>query len=280
VRINDDLRKSVAFIGFRTEETFTAKATGFLLLHEGSQNDEHPFFVTAKHVAINLLDTPFTIRFNSSNEGSAFLDIDPIHDGFHWHFHPDDSVDVAVFPMDYDLREVDYRFLTTSMMPTRSSRTIGIGDRTYTIGLFIFMVGGKGNFPVVHSGSIAALASDELIPVKAWDESGSRKMVVAHLVEQQSLGGLSGSPVFVRCSRTVDDNKAVALDNQLYLLGMWQGAWEAPPDDVLALRAGAQVRVPVGMGVVVPAGKIMEVLSAPELKNEIDKAGLRSPHAE
>src|SRR5438105_490758 len=44
------------------------------------------------------------------------------------------------------------------------------------------------------------------------------------------------------------------------LLGLWQSSWDAPPDEVMAIQSGQGVRVPVGMGVVVPAQKIEETL--------------------
>ncbi len=106
-----------------------------------------------------------------------------------------------------------------------------------------------------------------------------------------SLKGLSGSPVFVRTEISIDLrhlmlepgvtagiitasgkllNNALpvitAYRNAVKLLGLWQGAWEASPDEVLAAQTGEDVRVPVGIGVVVPQEKILEVLQMPKLK--------------
>jgi hypothetical protein len=49
------------------------------------------------------------------------------------------------------------------------------------------------------------------------------------------------------------------------LLGLWQGAWEAPPDEVRAAQSN-MTAVPVGVGIVAPARRIVEVLSLPEVK--------------
>ena len=56
MRINDDVRKSVAFLGFGDAKGFHAAATGFIVLH-----DEFLHFVTAKHVAVPLRGKSFSI---------------------------------------------------------------------------------------------------------------------------------------------------------------------------------------------------------------------------
>jgi hypothetical protein len=50
------------------------------------------------------------------------------------------------------------------------------------------------------------------------------------------------------------------------LLGLWQGAWDDKPSDTLAKARGLEKnrRVPLGMGIVVPASKIAETLNQPE----------------
>lgn len=77
---------------------------------------------------------------------------------------------------------------------------IGVGNFTYTIGLFRLLSGEKRNLPVCHFGTIAMLPGDERIPVTDWtDPDGRRRILVeGYLVKSQSLNGLSGSPVFVR----------------------------------------------------------------------------------
>ena len=55
-------------------------------------------------------------------------------------------------------------------------------------------------------------------------------------------------------------------------MGLWQGAWDAEPDAIVALDRGKQVRVPVGMGVVVPLARIKEVLDMDELRAARDQS--------
>jgi len=49
---------------------------------------------------------------------------------------------------------------------------------------------------------------------------------------------------------------------QLFLIGLWQSAWKAPPSEIYELN---KVDVPVGIGVVIPAMRITEVLELPIL---------------
>ena len=111
----------------------------------------------------------------------------------------------------------------------------------------------------------------ERIPVVDWTDPDQKRriFVEGYLVESQSLSGLSGSPVFVRPEVSLDFSDTLIPDegnrlpdvkpaitgglNDVRLLGIWQGAWDAKPDEILSARRGDEVRVPVGMGVVVPA---------------------------
>src|SRR4051812_15106902 len=91
-----------------------------------------------------------------------------------WYFHPDENVDLAATILSFDphARGLDYLYLPTEMMLSASmlDRTvIGIGDFAYTVGLFRLMAGRKRNLPIVHTGSIAMLPSDERVPVEDWE---------------------------------------------------------------------------------------------------------------
>ena len=148
---------------------------------------------------------------------------------------------------------------------------VGIGDMVYTVGLFKLMSGRNRNLPIVHTGNIAMLPGDERVPIHDWEKPKGRRWVEAYLVESQSLDGLSGSPVFARPTMELhfsDAKVAIAPHQKLLLLGIWQAAWDAKPDEVLASGVGRNVKVPVGLGVVVPAPKLLELLEDPKLKQE------------
>ena len=91
--------------------------------------------------------------------------------------------------------------------------------------------------------------------------------VEAYLAEGRSIGGLSGSPVFVRSTvhfpattRTGEPTQFSA-SGTFHLLGLMLGHWDAPPD--FSEPDGRSVNM--GISIVVPAYKILEVLFSDEL---------------
>jgi len=281
VRISDHVRHTVAFIGYPTEEPgkggIDCVGTAFLLRHE-----RFPYLVTVRHIAEFVGSDPFLIRVNRHGGGADNLPID----GAKWFYDADPTIDVAVMPFDVlSDREHFVRFVddeTESWWSNKARKYgMGIGDFCYTVGLFRVLAGNTRNLPVVHFGTIARTIEDEAFPIKDWrDPSGKRTIQTkAYLVESQSLSGLSGSPVFVRASNhkvsdeILQENPGANIDDlgdavamwKLHLIGIWQGAWDAPPGEVLGIERGKSIRVPVGMGVVVPIDYVHSILASEEL---------------
>lgn len=293
MKIDDDLRKCVCFIGYGelnpSGDKFTAVATGFFV-----QIDRMNYLVTARHVAVAFGDDPFMIRLNAKDGSGVMIQFDGTREPEDkWFVHPDEDVDIAIVAFPYNLANSLDHFAMTEDWLMRDQNIegigVGVGDTCYAIGLFRLMQGKKRNFTIVHTGSIAAMPSDELIPVRVGKKLS---YVRGYLVEMSNLRGLSGSPVIVR--PTVDTivaraeskkypkegaaigHRVVARTTryELELLGVWTGSWEASPDDVLALDHGREVRVPVGLGTVVPAQKLLEILNLPavtQLREELHK---------
>jgi hypothetical protein len=282
MRISDDFRDTVVFIGFPSTDSakggIDCIGTGFLLTYDG-----FPYLVTVRHVAEFLGGDPFLIRVNAFVGGSENLHIDNAK----WFYDSDPTVDVAVLPFDvFDPQKHYGRFIddaTESWWFHKARKYgMGVGDFCYTIGLFRVLAGKQRNLPVVHFGIIARTKEDEAFPIKDWRDPDGKKTLEteAYLVESQSLSGLSGAPVFVRASnhqitpQMIADNptadiydlgEAVAMW-KLHLIGIWQGAWDAPPGEVLAAERGKAIRVPVGMGVVLPIDHAHAILAGDELK--------------
>lgn len=292
MRIADDLRKSVVFFGYSDPSKptgITCVGTGFLLLYKNA-----PYLVTARHLSHQLGNDPFLLRVNKK-DGTA----ENIHaDGVEWFEHTDPVVDVAVVHFFApSTGQIDAVYLDGDEMlasgDVLARENIGVGNCTYTIGLFRLLTGQKRNLPVCHMGSIALLPDDERIPVVDWTDpnpivSQRRRIhVEAYLIEAQSMGGLSGSPVFVRSEISLDlkglirhgENRSPPMicvgRSQVRLLGLWQGAWEASPDEVRAAQSNANV-VPVGMGVVVPSTKIIELLERDDVKKRREEINVKS----
>ena len=94
---------------------------------------------------------------------------------------------------------------------------------------------------------------DEPIPTKKGSIEG-------YLIEARSIGGLSGSPVFVR------ESVAVGV-GAFYLMGLMHGHWDIPPEDKndTVDTTDANKAVNMGIAIVVPTRKILEVINREEL---------------
>lgn len=282
MRINDTVWQVVVFLGFLDQKApggIRPIGTGFVQSYGSAL-----YLVTVAHVAKLLGGDPFVFRINNKDGSSLLCCFDDVV----WHYHPDENVDVAVMEIDDDLPAGHAgRFVPQEMLASPETvvhEEIGVGDFCYTVGLFRLLAGNQRNLPVVHTGHIALLPGDEKVPFSDRTGSGNTRHVEAYLVESQSLSGLSGAPVFVRPSlywaldpRVISERKSkdrsyVQVPRQdLFLLGIWQGAWDAPADQVIAADRGGDVRVPLGIGVVVPTFKLVELLNIPELATAREK---------
>jgi hypothetical protein len=283
MRVSENVRRCVMFFGL--PDTRSGKGgidcvgTGFWINY-----DDQGYLVTAKHIAYDLRDIPFLARVNTQDGGSVNIHVDNAK----WIEHPDPTVDVAIAVFgapphtNYDIAYIPSQMLVTDDFGT--ARPVGVGDFTYTVGLWRMLSGQKRNLPTVHLGSVAMMpGNDEKIPVRDWRNKNNVIFVEGYLIETHGMPGLSGSPVFIKPTVAVTgerwpDGKSQTPENlvkvpieapsaEILLLGLWSGSWDAPPDEVLSVQSGKETRVSVGMGIVVPAQRIKEVLDLEESVN-------------
>lgn len=278
VRVREDARKCTVFLGHdastkKRPSAILLSGTGFLV-HAGYAGVHGLYLVTAAHVAKRLGSNPFVVRLNEK-DGDGRLD----HvDNAIWHYHSDNSVDVAITkyePPDW----ADCAILPASEFMDRDRLEyydIGPGDAAYIVGLFHLHAGRSRNLMVVHNGNIALMPSDEKIPTDDGEVEG-------YLVESQALQGASGSPVYIRPTlefrararfKRERDNKGPASiihgEGRDYLLGVWVAAWPGKLSVKIATARGLPKHtwVPAGMGIVVPASHVSEVLFHPDRMKE------------
>ena len=226
------------------------------------------YIVTARHVAEGLGVDPFYIRVNVPGEthGLFPIDLTQQHEGhrLRWFLHHQPCADLAVLPFPFDTSElkIEATFLLPGNMVEKKQPMVdaGCGDMCHVIGLFSMRAGKMRNIPVVHTGHIAALSdSKELIPTRSDQKT---VYVEGHLIEISNLGGLSGAPVFVRSGLELNvpldggaSQVATVYTPELKLLGVWQGSWDTKLLEYVD-------RVPVGMGIVTPAYRLVELLDS------------------
>jgi hypothetical protein len=279
-RISEDARNSVVFLGYTAAGSsdptaITPAGTGFLI-YAGEGGLSGVYLVTAGHVAQKLREDPFVIRLNDQ---AGFARLDYI-DSTVWYYHSDSSVDIAVMRYEPpDWAGSVYFPVSEFLSPDRVEHwEVGPGDAVYLIGLFYLHFGKHRNLPVVQAGQIALLPSDEKIPVGKGDGSDNIEEVEAYLVEMHALTGASGSPVMIRPTlrhivkdtRDSGDYSLAVSEGRDYLLGVWTAAWPGNPDKILGDAAGRSpvAWVPVGMGLVISADKIIDILSRGDLIEE------------
>ena len=269
VRLADDVRRSVAFLGCQSlaepDRLDPVFGTGFFVGWEGCC-----YLVTAGHVVDALktnrddLETgPFGIRLNDSSGNGRVEHQDSAR--FHYHDrYPEIDVAVIEFspPKWADAIAIPQSvFLSEHLLELKD---IGPGDLAYVVGLFQHLQGTRRNLPVVHTGHLAGYPGDELIPV----EGGHH--LSGYLVETNAIPGASGSPVFVRRTLhgvTPSNTQSGLADAYCYgaafVLGLWAGSWNE--------RIKSNATMPRGMGIVTPAINIIEVLNMPELRDRREK---------
>jgi hypothetical protein len=266
----------VVFFGLRTKDgagnsVLRFGGTGFFVAFPAAPDPSSarfPYLVTAGHVA-KALSGPFVIGINNTDGSLDPFDVDEGR----WVYHPDyPSVDLAVLRLGLsgtDHAHIPYEWFADNEGNALLSR-FGTGDLVYIVGLYRLFPGSAKISPIVHTGHVG-MAPDEEIPVMDRLTKTLTKMR-GYLIEAQTLEGLSGSPVFVRYTNPTGISSGLGrvvgyIDNG-FLLGVWQGAWEGVADDFLGEQVGQGARVPVGMGITIPARRITEILQLPEFAQE------------
>ena len=176
------------------------------------------------------------------------------------------------------LNSLDFTAIPVSSFATEDvmeGASIGPGDRTFTVGLFTRLQGQQANTPIVRTGNVAAIPNATV----AISLSGQIVDSEVYLIEARSMGGLSGSPVWVQetgsfsAPRATDWKKGepvtACVSTSMYLLGLMHGHWTIRPaeHDRVDFRTGGPVddSIALGIAVVVPAKKILEILYHPDL---------------
>lgn len=185
-----------------------------------------------------------------------------------WLFHPTDATaDVAVLSEPVDPQPLDHGAVMSEGFATESllqdpDLDIGIGDELYFPGLFAPHSGRDRNLPIVRQGTIAGMPLERVSTRRA----GSEVLVDAYLVEVRSVGGLSGSPVWLhfdmwRFIPGRPDGPPPPMHPDV-LLGIIHGHYDVPAD--LAHAMGVE-SVNMGICIVTPIKYVAEALEQPKM---------------
>lgn len=206
-----DITKIVSFIFLADAAGNVAKdaankpipwGTGFFVgVKVGDGSRMTGYLVTAKHVLKDGQGRDLKriyVRMNSKEGDPTLAALDLLEGNVsRVHTHTDPSVDLAVVPVMPDERVIDFKMIGDEWLTTKESLKelkVGEGSDVFFVGLFSSFYGQHKNFPIARFGRVAMI-SGEKIP---WQDRPTEPAQDAdlYLLETQSYGGNSGSPVF------------------------------------------------------------------------------------
>ncbi|MEX2167974.1 MAG: hypothetical protein WD851_01570 [Pirellulales bacterium] len=239
----NEIRKCVAFIASKAVREEERATVFFVSQGIGGEPKEYvSFAVTAAHV-IEGIDQPGNdgntyLRLNTREHGAQHIAV-PLSK---WVKHDSSAVDIAVAPFDLDHDVYDHLCLPEELYLTDeivASHKVEAGSDLFFPGLFDQHVHTSANIPIIRAGTIAAMPGE---PVNT-----TRGPTRAYLAEVRSIGGLSGSPVFV--------NVGWPYDRAVYFIGLLKGHFYV---------GSLAKQINTGIGIVIPADTITTVIAKPE----------------
>ncbi|HUE74402.1 MAG TPA: hypothetical protein VMP01_26200 [Pirellulaceae bacterium] len=278
--INENIRKCVAFAGVRGPSDYTILGTAFFVVHRIEGTDMHELYMaTARHVVESAweksIDGAAYFRLNEKAGTSTWVRI-PRGD---WEFHEDDKIDAAIGRLhclgdDDFVEKFDHSAVGEEMFLTQEAiegLRIRPGENLFFPGLFCRFPGNQANLPILRTGTIAALPTEQT--------RTSRGLARVYLAELRSIGGHSGSPVFVHLDHEawLQAVRSEEFKNSRYLesypfLGMVHGFFPIRADQFAPIVSDGSTETAAraedynsGIAAIVPASDIMHVLHQPAL---------------
>jgi hypothetical protein len=265
MRVPDEVLKCVCFLCTRTTDnsinTFRYSGTGFFVTVKSAkhENAQFVYFVTARH-NIQKASGPLYLRINTLSGDSEHLEIKAP-----WIYPEKNGVDLAMLGWAPDRSLYDYRTIPSDILFSKEvleTESIGVGDELFCVGLFTYRHGAKQNYPIVRSGIIASM------PNEPFEDPKTAFKYDAYLAEVRSIGGLSGSPVFVGLPDVINPTGMKRARKKLfYLLGVIRGHWDLKRRETSLDFADEELReVNMGMAIVTPIEELSTMLGSPQIK--------------
>jgi hypothetical protein len=279
MRIPDTITKAIGFLCFKILDgplanTYKAFATGLIVgVYYPERQMLFTHLVVAKHSISEIqkrgIETLF-VRLNTHEGGSDYVEFNLRTSGFMMSVN--ESIDLATMPIGIDYTKFDVKPLDVEVFATENvirDQWIGLGDDLFVPSLFVARTGNQRNIPIIRTGIIASMPDE---PIKDGEFEYN-----AFLAELRSIGGISGSPVFVY----LDKNRAVPTllphnqQSTFYLLGLICGHWNLGQKQQLqhsdiSLEEGSQFDIPigynkgetlnVGIAIITPAQEIFDLV--------------------
>jgi hypothetical protein len=270
--VPDDIERCVAFIAVRkTDSSYRLAGTVFFIARPIAFDRSFQYAVTARHVIDGIRDLgcdKVYLRLNSKESGWIMVET-PIQ-GWIPHPDPDQNVDVSVYPILLpDIADhLCYVITHIAHQEFLKREQVGMGEEVFFAGLFVHHYGLDRNVPIVRIGNIAAVPHDavktKIGPMRAY------------LIEARSIGGISGSPVFLNMGliRMIDGKVKFASGTRragnFRLLGLIHGHFRSDKADIdlcIEEDEAKEEKINAGIAIVVPVDQIMEVINQPRIRD-------------
>lgn len=286
--IPDEIRKCVGFVQIeKFESDMKTKyketiGTAFFVEKKIGDSLSRAYVITARHVIdgakkkgcekifirgwknereIEIRGKKYTVPFCFGSDIKA------------WSFSDDKSVDAAFLPIARAITSP--KTIQTEIFATQEDIDTGyvqLGNDIIITGLFSYHQGDEELEPIIRVGNVAMLPRDKVRSRKFGEMD-------AYIIEARSIGGLSGSPVFLCQYRLWQDdstqpdadklkhdertkNMIVKWGYRFKFLGLIHGHWdEFISEDELTLDIKND-RVNVGAAIVVPAKHILSMINS------------------
>jgi hypothetical protein len=227
MRIPTDLLSVTAFLGGKDSQgDLHYRATAVCVAMTGTRRSACACLVTAKHNILKAMAAYGNVYVRINDKSGGAIDIEITEP---WTYAEAPSCDLAAIPFPSVLA------FETTLLPAPeewfatpdiiASRGVGPGDELVVMGLFANHIGKDRNLPIVRSGNIASM------PLEPLSDPNTGEPYEAYLAEVRSIGGLSGSPVFLALNpdtrmRFGDEDHVELGGKPFYLLGLIRGHWK------------------------------------------------------
>ncbi|MGP8231511.1 MAG: hypothetical protein ACLQL2_02450 [Methylovirgula sp.] len=248
------------------------------------QNFWFLYAVTNKHV---IEDGATTIRFTTPDGKKEILTTDERS----WVHHPAGD-DLSACLISFDPKTIKFNFVPRGDFVSDydiKNLDIGVGDEIFVVGRFISHEGKQHNNPTARFGCIAQMPLEPIVQDHGFPQE-------SYLIEVRSIGGFSGSPVFLHIMATNDkfatmkrvewhQNRERLLGIEWGLLQTWDPVCNELRKPVNPNPRCLQVARNTGMTAVVPAQKLAEMLDNGSLaeyrleQERIAMEGMNKPRA-
>jgi hypothetical protein len=228
------------------------------------------YLVSAKHVIIaaksHSMDGKIYIRVNIKDSRAEYFEVPSEWVSLENSDGP--TIDVSVVrwlhSQNHELKLLHHDLAAT--VDTINREFISVGDEVFYVGLFPDHPGDDRNIPIVKFGNIASFPVSG-IPTNHFGR------ITAFLMESRSIGGLSGSPVFVHINsgqrRQFGSNRIYNSEDKIFLIGLLHGHWNlhvprenAPIVEKQSDSVMEEEKLNMGISIVIPVWDIIKTIES------------------